>query len=263
MRPSPPESSLIDARFRDLNHLQLPAEAGGHCLPYDKKLKLSTLVLVSEKELLDGARSPKPSSGHQSAFLGFHAPKSVSHIARLSAAQAGELIHRRSMLGTAKTRKLADVTSDAPKNVTSSPNVTSVHSAAARIRKAAHPGKLHASAAEPCDLHIDLKGPFPPSLCGKFQYAVIAIDQHTRYVFIAFIRNKSEAPEAVKKIIAEFNATVGTPTDEDGKPWKAVGLISGNDVTIDFTAKGGPADVTATYVVGKGLVFPDGNVWTQ
>ena len=87
-----------------------------------------------------------------------------------------------------------------------------------RIRKAAHPGKLHASVAEPGDLHIDLKGPFPPSLCGKFQYAVIAIDQHTRYVFIAFIRNKSEAPEAVKKIIAEFNATVGTPTDEDGKP---------------------------------------------
>ena len=96
--------------------------------------------------------------------------------------------------------------------------MTSVHSAAARIRKAAHPGKLHASVAEPGDLHIDLKGPFPPSLCGKFQYAVIAIDQHTRYVFIAFIRNKSEAPEAVKKIIAEFNAIVGTPTDEDGKP---------------------------------------------
>ena len=212
------EEQRIDARFRDLNHLQLPAEAGGHCLPYDKELKLSTLVLVSEKELLDGARSPKPSSGHQSAFLGFHAPKSVSHIARLSAAQAGELIHRRSMLGTAKIRKLADITSDAPKNVTSSPNVTSVHSAAARIRKAAHPGKLHASAAEPGDLHIDLKGPFPPSLCGKFQYAVIAIDQHTRYVFVAFIQNKSEAPEAVKKIIAEFNATVGTPTDEDGKP---------------------------------------------
>ena len=89
-----------------------------------------------------------------------------------------------------------------------------VHSAAARIRKAVHPGKLHTSVAEPGDLHIDLKGPFPPSLCGKFQYAVIAIDQHTRYVFIAFIQNKSEAPEAVKKIIAEFNATVGTPKEK-------------------------------------------------
>ena len=45
--------------------------------------------------------------------------------------------------------------------------------------------------------------------------------------------------------------------------WKAVGIIADNIVTIDFSAKGGPADVPATFVVGKGLVFPDGNVWTK
>ena len=70
-------------------------------------------------------------------------------------------------------------------------------------------------------------------------------------------------PGCVRKVQLAGNKAFIKGADEDGKPWKAVGLISGNDVTIDFTAKGGPADVTATYVVGKGLVFPDGNVWTQ
>ena len=70
-------------------------------------------------------------------------------------------------------------------------------------------------------------------------------------------------PGCVRKVQLAGNKAFIKGIDEDGKPWKAVGLISGNDVTIDFTAKGGPADVTATYVVGKGLVFPDGNVWSK
>ena len=70
-------------------------------------------------------------------------------------------------------------------------------------------------------------------------------------------------PGCTRKVQLSGNKAFIKGADEDGKPWKAVGVISGNDVTIDFSAKGGPADVKATYVVGKGLVFPDGNVWTQ
>jgi len=51
--------------------------------------------------------------------------------------------------------------------------------------------------------------------------------------------------------------------DEDGKKWKVTGELVGNSIIIDFTPKGGPKGVEAKYVQGKGLVFPDGNVWTK
>ena len=48
-----------------------------------------------------------------------------------------------------------------------------------------------------------------------------------------------------------------------GKKWKVKGEISGNSLIVAFTPKGGPANVEAKYVIGKGLVFPDGNVWSK
>ena len=51
--------------------------------------------------------------------------------------------------------------------------------------------------------------------------------------------------------------------DEDGKPWKVKGSYEGKTIVVDFTPKGGPKDVTATYSIGSGLTFPDGNVWKK
>ena len=45
--------------------------------------------------------------------------------------------------------------------------------------------------------------------------------------------------------------------------WKVKGTVSGQSIVIDFSPKGGPKDVEAKYVIGKGLVFPDGNTWTK
>jgi hypothetical protein len=45
--------------------------------------------------------------------------------------------------------------------------------------------------------------------------------------------------------------------------WKVVGTVTGNDIIIDFSPKGGPKDVKATFVIGKGITFPDGNVWSR
>ena len=73
----------VDARFADLNHLQFPIDAGGIAVPYDKTLALSTLVLISEPMLSTVETSPAKSllvANHR-ALLGFHAPKSTSHIA--------------------------------------------------------------------------------------------------------------------------------------------------------------------------------------
>ena len=48
---------------------------------------------------------------------------------------------------------------------------------------------------------------------------LFAIDEYTRYVFVDFVKLKSEAADAVKRIIAAFNATVGTPVDDAGRAY--------------------------------------------
>jgi hypothetical protein len=52
---------------------------------------------------------------------------------------------------------------------------------------------------------------------GGYRYVVFAIDEFTRYVFIEFIKLKSEADEAIARIKAAFDAKVYTPVDEDGR----------------------------------------------
>ncbi|MDC0525432.1 reverse transcriptase domain-containing protein [bacterium] len=160
---------------------------------------------------------PSPLAGRSSIALGFHAVRSSSHIARLPAPQAAELIHRRSHLGVDKTRALHHTTTDAPKVLTSAPAVPDCLSCAmANIKKVAHSGTLSAPVAEPGTLHYDLK-----ELVLSFEnyrYVIFLIDEYSRYVFYDFIRNKSEAGAAVVRCIAAFNATVGTMVDADGRP---------------------------------------------
>ena len=69
---------------------------------------------------------------------------------------------------------------------------------------------------EPGSLHVDLKGPFPVSTVGKYRYAAFFIDEYSRFVFVVFLRDKSEIVDATKRVIAKFNALVGTPVDESG-----------------------------------------------
>ena len=56
---------------------------------------------------------------------------------------------------------------------------------------------LTAPAPQPGVLHVDLKE-FLPSRDGS-RYVVFAIDEYTRYVFVEFIKNKSEVARAVMR----------------------------------------------------------------
>ena len=47
---------------------------------------------------------------------------------------------------------------------------------------------------------------------------MFAIDAHTRYVFVDFLKSKAEVIDATKRVMAKFDAIVGTPVDSDGKP---------------------------------------------
>ena len=54
-------------------------------------------------------------------------------------------------------------------------------------------------------LHIDLKE-LVISI-GGFRYVVFAIDEYTRYVFVDFIKVKSDLINSYKRLAAAFNAT--------------------------------------------------------
>ena len=218
----------IGSRFEDLNHLVMPASLGNITLPYDPSVTLPTLVLVSVPLL--SAAPPKSkqtmptselaealSSDNSSAALGFHAISSTAFIGRMSAEQAGELIHRRNHSGVGKTRALAHCTSDGTKNLArAQPACSCVFCAAARITRASHSGMLDPPSPSPGVLHTDIKGPFPTSIEG-YKYAQFFVEEVTRFVIVAFLKNKSEAIKATQLAIAEFDAKAGTPVDDQGK----------------------------------------------
>ena len=154
--------------------------------------------------LLNGLANIKKSKPVQSngntCCVGFHNVKSTSHVARLPAAQASELIHRRCHMGVNKIRSLPHVSGDAPKILGSAIPCTCVHCAAAQIRRAGHSGAMDTPDPEPGILHIDLKGPFPLSVTGKFRYAAFVIDEHSRFVFVEFLHDKSEVIDATASV---------------------------------------------------------------
>ena len=95
----------------------------------------------------------------QTCLLGFHRPDSTGHISRLSAAQAGELVHRRSHMGSVKIRGASVASADTPQNVTKykgNSATTCPHCTLVQIKKVSHGGTLHTPAARPGKLHIDL-----------------------------------------------------------------------------------------------------------
>ena len=114
-------------------------------------------------------------------------------------------------MGIGKIRALPHISGDAPKILASATPHTCVHCAASQIRKAGHSSTMDAPSAEPGDLHVDLKGPFPLSTAGKFRYAAFFTDEYTRMVFAEYLHDKSEVIEATQRVMAKFNALVGTP----------------------------------------------------
>ena len=55
-------------------------------------------------------------------------------------------------------------------------------------------------------MHADIVGPFTTSFNGGYKYALILVDDHTRFKFVHFLKAKSEAPDRVRTFIASMNA---------------------------------------------------------
>ena len=229
------EEQRIDSAFGNTRSLlfEVSGKRDPVRIPFSADLRLPSVSLVSmagnhrtaSRQLAPTSAGAPPLTAapasivFSSKALGWHRVGTTAHIARLPAAQAAEVLHRRSHLGIDKLRATAHTTADAPKNLASasaSARASSCPScAASHIQRTPHSSTLDAPAPEPGTLHIDLKE-LVLSI-GSYRWALFATDEYSRYVFVEFIRHKSEADAAVKRIIAAFNATVYSPIDEAGR----------------------------------------------
>ena len=70
-------------------------------------------------------------------------------------------------------------------------------------------------------------------------------------------------PGCTRKIVLQGSKAIITGADEDGKPWKVAAVPQGDKILVDFSPKGGPADVVGQWLGTGGIKFPDGNVWAK
>ena len=215
------EEQRVKSLFCDTKQLQLPESGGGHILPYDEAAGRNTLKFASAVQLYETGVLKKQTAAnvrHHSAHtaLGFHDVKSTSHVAKLSGAQVGELLHRRLHRPVNVVRAAPSTTADATDNLTRAEKVSCAHCATSGITKTSHGGSKslnEASMLPPCTgpgtLHIDLKGMMVRSVHG-YHYAMFAVEEYSRFTFVEFLNTKESREQigAAARIVARFNKLV-------------------------------------------------------
>ena len=69
-------------------------------------------------------------------------------------------------------------------------------------------------------------------------------------------------PGCARKVLKSGKFVTISGTDEDGKKWTVQGKTNGRDLRIDFSSRGGPADMPARADSVQ-IKFADGDVWTK
>ena len=220
-------ASDIDTRFRDLRHLQCTkSQANGKLLtlPFGRHrgLYMWNVAVAPPKP----PTTPPPATpaapprchGHTCSLgralkSGIHAASSHSHVRTLPADDVAAVLHRRLHVGLNLLKRLGGRSSDAPSHLASATEVTCPHCVAANGHRLAHSSTQYHSSHAGRLVHADIAGPFKRSWLGGFQYALVLTDDHTRFKFIYFLRNKSDAPDRVRRFIASFNALANLRAD--------------------------------------------------
>ena len=148
---------------------------------------------------------------------------SHSHIGILSAADAGIAMHNRLHLGSALLRRLPSCTHDVPSVLSRCPRISCdacMEANASRLSRShasGHTGRRKRNTTRPGQLvHADIAGPFAQSAAGGYRYALVFVDDFSRYKWVYFMRNKSEAPDYTRTFIGTFNSLLAKRFGADG-----------------------------------------------
>jgi transposase InsO family protein len=111
--------------------------------------------------------------------------------------------------------------SDAPKRLAHVFEVSCPACTEANATHLSHKGSRYTPSYPGSLIHGDTVGPFQRSSRGH-HYALILVDDHSRFKFILPLTRKSDAPAMMRKFVADFNRKTGQVA---GQPTRRVGAF--------------------------------------
>ena len=228
------EDAGIEARFAGTCAICVPTQAG-HCamdLPFTRREGLFQWAVLPTKRAGDDSlcRTDETSRCLQARI---HRARTTSHIAALPPAEAAAAIHRRLHINNEYLKRLPTVTSDAPPNLKRAENHSCEHCTEANATHLPHKGSKYKASHVGRLVHGDIVGPFKRSHGRGYQYMLVLVDDHSRFLAVRLLRRKSEALAGVRSFVAELNAGLSRGSPEAKR---AVGTLH-TDNAGEFLSK--------------------------
>lgn len=120
-------------------------------------------------------------------------------------------------------RRLPSCTADAPAILNHCPRLSCAACTEANASHVSHSHASNYSATKPSKstrpgqlVYADVAGPFVDSAVGGYKWALILVDDHSRYKWAYMMRKKSDAPGYMRTFVASFNGLLARRYGADG-----------------------------------------------
>ena len=144
-------------------------------------------------------------AGLAATFRAAHDAHSSTHVAALTTEAAAAVMARRLHIGIKTMRRLPSFTADAPPSlakVRTNPSTTT----AATMKRLSHVESRYVESTPGRLFHMDICGPLPESKLGRFRYAMVLVDDSTRFKMGIPLRSRDEAGTHIRRFISRFNS---------------------------------------------------------
>jgi len=144
-------------------------------------------------------------AGLAATFRAAHDAHSSTHVAALTTDAAATVMARRLHIGIKTMRRLPSFTADAPPSlakVRTNPSTTT----AATMKRLSHVESRYVESTPGRLFHMDICGPLPESKLGRFRYAMVLVDDSTRFKMGITLRSRDEAGTHIRRFISRFNS---------------------------------------------------------
>jgi hypothetical protein len=148
-------------------------------------------------------------AGLAATFRAAHDAHSSTHVAALTTEAAATVMARRLHVGIKTMRRLPSFTADAPPSlakVRTNPSTTT----AATMKRLSHVESRYVESTPGRLFHMDICGPLPESKLGRFRYAMVLVDDSTRFKMGIALRSRDEAGAHIRRFISRFNSSMAS-----------------------------------------------------
>ena len=245
------ESNGAEARFGSHRKIYVPTKSGTKLsFPFEKASDglyiWKTLSPLHGKSRnldtsSDGQKTLSPrtflalaAKEHGFDVADFHRPKSSSFLKAMNSTDLASRLHHSLHLSPNIISRLPSLSRHVPRGVASAHGATCPHCVEANAKREAHSSSnVYKPSYAGRLIHADIVGPFKMSAIGRYRYALVLVDDHTRYKFVHFLKAKSEAVQKIRTFFATLNAHLNRGRSE---PIKIVGSLH-TDNAGEFLSK--------------------------